>query len=93
MNVCRRDGRIIIANDIGTELFDLSVEEALIAVTDIADATAMARLETPGKTYDHEASPDDLPEDGERCKTCGEDITWVGPSQYDYLHVDDKENR
>lgn len=51
------------------------------------------RLETPGKTYDHDPVPDDMPEPGDRCKKCGEDITWIGPGTYDYLHVDDEENR
>lgn len=51
------------------------------------------RLDTPGKTYDHDPRPDDGPESGDRCRTCGEDITWVGPSMDDWLHVDDEENR
>lgn len=52
------------------------------------------RLETPGKTYDHDPRPDDDAEPGHRCRTCGEDITWVGPDLYnDWMHVDDKENR
>lgn len=51
------------------------------------------RLTTPGKEYDHDPGPDSSPGDGYRCKVCGEDITWVGPSNYDWLHVDDKENR
>jgi hypothetical protein len=46
-----------------------------------------------GKKYDHDARPDDDPEDGDRCKDCGEDITWLGPSQSDWLHVDDEENQ
>jgi len=45
------------------------------------------------KTYDHEARPDDLPEPGDRCKDCGEDITWMGPGWGDWLHVDDEANR
>jgi hypothetical protein len=51
------------------------------------------RLSTPGKTYDHEAAPDSMPGPGDTCKHCGEDITWMGPSMSDWLHVDDKENR
>jgi hypothetical protein len=51
------------------------------------------RLDEPGKVYDHEPRPDDMPEPGNRCKDCGEDITWMGPSQHDWLHVDDVRNR
>lgn len=43
--------------------------------------------------YDHDARPDDLPEPGDRCKTCGEPITWMGPSHLDWLHVNDARNR
>lgn len=39
---------------------------------------------------DHEARPDDDPEPGDRCKDCGRDITWTGPSMYDWTHVDDR---
>jgi hypothetical protein len=35
----------------------------------------------------HAARPDDLPEPGDRCKDCGQSITWIGPSQYDWEHV------
>lgn len=52
------------------------------------------RLATPGKVYDHDPRPDDMPEPGDRCRECGEDITWVGPDLYaDWLHVDDVRNR
>lgn len=44
------------------------------------------------KIYDHDARPDDDPEPGDRCKDCGEDITWTGPSHLDWLHVDDARN-
>jgi hypothetical protein len=44
------------------------------------------------KVYDHEARPDDNPEPGDHCKDCGADITWIGPSQADWLHVDDERN-
>lgn len=54
---------------------------------------AQLRREYEGVEYDHPARPDDLPEPGDRCKDCGEDITWRGPSHTDWLHVDDKENR
>jgi hypothetical protein len=40
-------------------------------------------------TYDHTARPDDDPEPGDRCKTCGAPITWMGPSHTDWLHVDE----
>lgn len=49
--------------------------------------------ESKGKTYDHEPMPDDMPEPGDRCKECGEAVTWMGPSQYDWMHVDDVRNR
>lgn len=46
-----------------------------------------------GKTYDHDPVPDDLPQPGDRCKTCGEPITWLGPSTVtDWMHVDDQRN-
>lgn len=35
---------------------------------------------------DHDARPDDSPEPGDRCKDCGEDITWVGPGSADWEH-------
>lgn len=47
----------------------------------------------PGRTYDHDPKPDSQPEAGDRCNECGEDITWIGPGTYDYMHVDDKENQ
>lgn len=93
VNVYRRDGRVIVANNNGDEVFDFLPSEAIEAASDLRDCAAMARLESPGKTYDHEPQPDDLPEPGDRCKRCGEDITWTGPSIYDWLHVDDEENR
>jgi hypothetical protein len=42
--------------------------------------------------YTHDALPDDLPDEGDRCKHCGKDITWMGPSPYDWLHEDDEAN-
>lgn len=42
--------------------------------------------------YDHEARPDDDPEPGDRCKDCGETITWMGPSDRDWLHENDPAN-
>jgi hypothetical protein len=45
------------------------------------------------RTYDHQARPDDDPEPGDRCKVCGEFITWIGPSPTsDWLHENDEEN-
>ena len=35
---------------------------------------------------DHKARPDDDPEPGDRCKDCGKDITWLGPSYNDWEH-------
>lgn len=60
----------------------------------LGDWLAGNRLLTPGKTYDHDPRPDDR-ESGapDRCKDCGEDVTWIGPTLRDWLHVDDKENR
>jgi hypothetical protein len=38
---------------------------------------------------EHDIVPDDDPEPGNRCKTCGKDITWIGPSTvYDWEHSD-----
>ncbi len=37
--------------------------------------------------YDHAARPDDLAEPGDRCKDCGENITWIGPSVFDWIHL------
>jgi hypothetical protein len=45
------------------------------------------------KTYDHLARPDDNPEPGDRCKDCGDPVTWIGPTQYDWEHVEDVEVR
>lgn len=33
--------------------------------------------------------PDDLPEEGDRCKYCGHSITWIGPGQYDWELADE----
>lgn len=44
-------------------------------------------------SYDHPALLDDLPEPGNRCKICGEDLTWIGPShEYDWQHVADQKS-
>lgn len=38
---------------------------------------------------DHRPIPDDMPEEGDRCKYCGGPITWVGPSTVtDWEHVE-----
>lgn len=42
--------------------------------------------------YDHDARPSDDADPGDRCKECGEDITWMGPADRDWLHVDDPRN-
>lgn len=42
------------------------------------------------KVYDHRPRPDDDPKPGDRCKDCGDDITWEGPTAYDWLHVDEQ---
>ena len=75
-----------------------SAEEAQTAADQLAAAVEefLAKqdgpLAGPGKTYTHDPVPDDLPEPGNRCRECGEDITWMGPSQYDWMHVDDERN-
>jgi len=47
--------------------------------------------EPPAK---HDIRPDDLPEPGDRCKTCGKPIVWIGPSTIsDWIHTDDEENQ
>ncbi|SDY02007.1 hypothetical protein SAMN05216215_1018156 [Saccharopolyspora shandongensis] len=33
--------------------------------------------------------PDDLPEEGNRCKYCGLSITWIGPGRYDWELADE----
>lgn len=44
--------------------------------------------------YDHAPIPDDMPEPGDRCKVCGEELTWMGPSPVtDWLHVNDPANQ
>lgn len=37
---------------------------------------------------DHVVLPDDLPEPGDRCKTCGRAATWTGPGMNDWAHAD-----
>jgi hypothetical protein len=60
----------------------------------VAEAEAAVRREVEGLDYDHDARPDDDPEPGDRCKTCGEDITWIGPHPTsDWMHVGDRRNR
>lgn len=36
----------------------------------------------------HRIVPDDLPEPGNRCKTCGREVTWIGPGSSDWEHAD-----
>lgn len=59
-------------------------------VTELIEPTLAER---PTKEYDHAARPDDFSEYGDRCRFCGDDITWIGPSHSDWLHVDDPANR
>lgn len=40
----------------------------------------------------HEARPDDDNEAGDRCKDCGQKVTWIGPGLNDWEHVDAKDN-
>jgi hypothetical protein len=49
--------------------------------------------ETGPTVYDHDARPDDDNEPGDRCKDCGDDIVWIGPSHVDWLHVADARNQ
>lgn len=35
----------------------------------------------------HDARPDDDNEPGDRCKDCGRDVTWIGPSHTDWQHA------
>lgn len=36
----------------------------------------------------HTITPDDLPEPGDRCKTCGREVVWIGPSTItDWVHT------
>jgi ABC-type glutathione transport system ATPase component len=39
------------------------------------------------RAAEHDARPDDLNEPGDRCKDCGDKITWVGPGHTDWEHV------
>jgi hypothetical protein len=62
------------------------------AQADRAQAQARAdgyrRPEPLSTRDDHRARPDDDPEPGDRCKECGEAITWAGPSTVtDWEHV------
>jgi hypothetical protein len=41
--------------------------------------------------YDHRARPDDDPEPGDRCKDCGKDVTWIGPTHADWRHLDESD--
>lgn len=53
------------------------------------DAELRAKLIGPIIPADHEIRPDDLPEEGDRCKECGKPITWIGPSTVtDWEHTD-----
>lgn len=35
----------------------------------------------------HKARPDDSNEPGDWCKDCGQPVSWIGPSQYDWVHI------
>ena len=51
-------------------------------------------LEVIPGTFDHEPDLDEDSEGpGDWCRTCEEQLTWLGPGIGDYIHVDDKENR
>ena len=65
-----------------------SVTEKIIR--DFSDELPTGRVIT---VYDHEARPDDDNEPGDRCKDCGDDIVWIGPSHVDWLHVADARNQ
>lgn len=65
-------------------LADYAIKKGL-APHPLTDATV--------KVYDHDARPADDNQPGDRCKDCGDDVTWVGPSSGDWLHVDDPDNR
>lgn len=90
-NVYRRDGDGIVVLAFGEVEHEFDPLEALALASGLQDCASMARLDTPGKTYDHDPRPSE--DDERRCRDCNEDITWKGPSMYDYLHVDDEENR
>lgn len=47
--------------------------------------TAIERAEH--QPIPHQAIPDDLPEPGDRCRTCGLAVTWIGPDHLDWEHV------
>ncbi len=49
------------------------------------EARDVTEVEIPPE---HDARPDDLPEPGDRCKDCGENITWIGPGIGDWEHSD-----
>ncbi len=58
------------------------------------DVVKRAVCDPEGRDYDHVARPDDLPEPGDRCKDCGEEIAWEGPDPVrDWMHVNDRRNR
>ncbi len=42
---------------------------------------------TPTTEDGHTARPDDDPAPGDRCKDCGREVTWLGPSMSDWEHV------
>lgn len=57
------------------------------------DPSRYRTLTDPGKKYDHDPRPDDDRGPGGYCKDCGEEITWMGPSHLDWMHVNDERNR
>ena len=87
----RDDGTIAISRR--EQCIEFSYEEARELLGYLDDVVNEARFHLPGKDYDHAAAQDSMPGPGETCKHCGEDITWMGPGIYDWMHVDDKENR
>lgn len=66
-------------------------DDAFIArlTADLALPFAEEGTDKDENPYDHEARPDDNPEPGDRCKVCGETVTWMGPGPADWLHSDD----
>lgn len=75
-----------LTKDLGWQQWG-AVPERLGQTVDLMEALSQAADEHMESRWDHAARPDDDPEPGDRCKDCGDEITWLGPSHYDWEHV------
>jgi hypothetical protein len=66
---------------------DESVGESGDPAIGIQPDDARGSIADDVRRHGHQARPDDDPEPGDRCKECGQSVTWLGPNFTDWLHT------